>query len=172
MAFIPEDGTGLANANSFATVDEADTYFADRGNLTWESLDLEPKQQALVKATDHIEMKFGNRLKGNIEFTIQALSFPRIKLVDREGNLVLGVPVVVKQATFEYAVRAALGPLAPDPTVDASGLKLRRKRFRVGQIDTDKTFSRSASASSLKPYPAVDRLLRELTFPGGRALRA
>lgn len=35
MAFTPEDGTGIATANSFIDLDAADAYHNDRGNAAW-----------------------------------------------------------------------------------------------------------------------------------------
>ena len=54
MAFVTEDGTGLAEANSYVSVAEADAYHADRGNAAWIGED-SAKQSALIKATDYLE---------------------------------------------------------------------------------------------------------------------
>lgn len=35
MAFVVEDGSGIANANAYITVAYADEYFSDRGNADW-----------------------------------------------------------------------------------------------------------------------------------------
>jgi hypothetical protein len=66
---IVEDGSGIVGANSFATVAEADTYFADRGgNTVWDALADADKEAALIVATDYIEKKFGTRFQGTKKF--------------------------------------------------------------------------------------------------------
>lgn len=79
MAFVVEDGTGLANANSGASVAEADEYFTDRGITDWTGTN-DVKQAALIRATDYIEMRWAGRWRYTMEFpdTPQALAFPRL----------------------------------------------------------------------------------------------
>ena len=52
---IPEDGTGLANANAYVSVEFADEYFSARGNQTWAGLGSADKEAAIIKATDYLE---------------------------------------------------------------------------------------------------------------------
>lgn len=67
MAFVVEDGTGIASANAYITVQQFKDYHADRGNtLTGGSGD---QQKAIVKATDYIDKRFGRRFKGTKCFT-------------------------------------------------------------------------------------------------------
>lgn len=151
MAFIVEDGTVVANANSFCTVQFADDYFADRGVAAWAGTN-EFKEQRLVQATDYISMRF--RFRGAPVEAEQALPFPRTA----RGPL----PAVLLKATCEYALRAITAPLAPDPTVDTSGGKVLEKKEKVGPIEESYKYSESGSASLLQAYPAADMLLRGL----------
>jgi hypothetical protein len=166
MTFTVEDGTGIAGANSYATVDEADAYFAERGVATWTGSDA-AKEILLIKATDYIELRFSERFKGDIEFpdTPQGLSFPRLGITGYEG-----VPDRLKKATYEYALRAIAGPLAPDITYETSGLQLAGKRTKVGPIETELQYKQSGSGSSVplfRPYPVADGYLRPLLLAGG-----
>lgn len=166
MAFTPEDGTGLADANSYATVEFADAYFADRGNATWAALTEAQKQANLILATDYIDKVFGLRFAGAIEVETQALAFPR--------TLWDGVPTNVKKAASEYALRASASPLAPDIEVDPSGYQVSRKFEKVGPIEERTDFAVLGPGSSrnlLTPYPAADMLLRPFLISGARVIR-
>lgn len=106
----------------------------------------------------------------------QPLSFPRLRLFDREGFVVLGIPARLKQAVAEYAVRAVSTTitLMPDPTIDATGRAVVLKREKVGPIDVTTQYSEGGAISQLiRPYPAADRLLAEyVTGVGsGRVIR-
>lgn len=102
----------------------------------------------------------------------QPLSFPRLRLFDREGFKVLGIPERLRQATAEYAVRAALSTLMPDPTIDATGRSVHRVKEKVGPIETDTTYEEGGAISQLlRPYPAADRLLSEYVTSSGRVVR-
>ena len=105
-------------------------------------------------------------LTGGDDGGSQPLSFPQLGLYDRAGNPVLGVPLKLRQATAEYAVRAASSALAPDPSMDDKVLE------KVGPIETDnRPFVMGTAKSDLKPYPAADRLLLDYVMPAGGTTR-
>lgn len=173
MAFTVEDGTGVENANAYITVAFADDYFTDRGVTAWTGTDA-VKQAAIIKATDYIETRWGDRLKGQPEFLDprQPLGFPRLNLYDRAGQLVEGIPTNLKKATAEYALRALSNELLPDPTTEANGAVVAGVRQKVGPIETETTYQATMGVRLLKPYPAADRLLSEYVQGGGaRAVR-
>ena len=64
MSIVVEDGTGKTDANSFASVGYADTYFGDRQIDAWTSLTSPVKEAALIKATDYITVWFSSQFKG------------------------------------------------------------------------------------------------------------
>lgn len=165
MAFVVEDGTGLADANSYASVAFADAYFAERGITAWTGTNTQ-KEQWLVQATDYIDFRFGRRFAGERLTTTQALIFP-IDLYD-------GLPTVLLKATSEYALRAISGPLAPDLTFNASGTAVTETFRKVGPIETKTKFATSGAGSVLmkfRPYPAADALLAELFITGDQVIR-
>lgn len=173
MAFTVEDGTGVTGANAYVDVTYADAYFSDRAVTAWTG-DNAAKQAAIIKATDYIETRWGDRFLGSPEFLDprQPLGFPRTKLYDRAGQLVEGIPDNLKKATAEYALRALSGELMPDPTTDASGAVIVGNRQKVGPIETEVTYSTALGVQALKPYPAADRLLSQFIRGGGaRAVR-
>jgi hypothetical protein len=97
----------------------------------------------------------------------QVLEFPRQYLYDQAGIQVDGVPIKLQEATYEYAYRAQSTILAPDPTVDASGLRVIGRKKKVGPIETDITYAEQQMPVITKPYPAADRLLQEYVSRGG-----
>jgi hypothetical protein len=183
MAFTPEDGTGLADANSYATVAEVTAYLTDRNRQeAWEDLDQEVQEAALVAATDYVESVFGRCFKGwpenPTDGVTQALHFPATGVYDRYCNEITGVPTKLKQAIAEYADRIAVQgkTLAPDPVYDdTADPRIKRKREKVGPIEEETEFHGSNTFAgfgpALKRFPAADRLLRDLVtkMPSGRS---
>lgn len=167
MAFIPEDGTGKPDANSYVDVGFADGYFADRNNETWEGLSTEQKQSNLIAATDYIDFRWGGRFKGYPETDTQALFFPRTPWV--------GLPMNLKKATCEYAVRVVNGPLAPDIESDPSGYQVSRKIDKVGPLEERRDFAfmgPGATRQTFRSYPAADSLIVPLLRnTGGGVIR-
>lgn len=176
MSIVVEDGTGLEDANSYASFAQFQAHFADRGGAA--STTQADVEKALVKATDYMGIRF--RWRGYRLTAEQALDWPRACVYgqpsfDEPGGVVIeGVPIEVTKACIEYANRALAGDLAPDPTVSATGVAMVSTRRKVGPIETEDVFSGGiASSSTFKPYPAADRLLRNLVWPeGGRVYRA
>lgn len=117
--------------NSYSTVAEADTYWADRGgDATWDAAATAKKEGALVKATEYIDTAF--EWIGEVAETDQALSWPRLKATDHEGRLRTGVPGELKSATSwlaREALAAELDPAAP------RGNDLRR--VKAGSVEVE-----------------------------------
>ncbi len=170
MAFTVEDGTGLDDANAYIEVDYADEYFDDRGITAWTGSST-VKEQAIVRATDYVETRYGNNFAGQREVDGQALSFPRDYIYDFEGNEIEGVPVNLKKAVAEYALRALSAALMPDPDVNDSGRAVKSTRQVVGPIEDTTEFFQGV-ARLTKPYPAADKLLSSLLVSRGGVIRA
>lgn len=170
MAFVVEDGTAKADANSYVAIAEADGYFADRGITAWTGADA-VKQAALVKATDYIEGRFGQRFIGSKKTTTQALAWPRTGAADFADTV---IPVGLRRACCEYAVRALSAALAPDLKVDASGLTVVATKKKIGPIETDYAVPQTGLGSTpmlFRPYPAADMLLRGLVYSASQVIR-
>ena len=158
MAFVSEDGTGLATANALTDVAFADEYFTDRNITAWIGTTV-VKQAALIKATDYIETRFGSLFYGDKKSTTQALSHLRANTTTGE------FPVAIKRAVCEYAVRSLTATLLPDPEIHASGQGLERTRSKVGPIEEETRFQYQGPGTQriiLRPYPAADILLKGL----------
>jgi hypothetical protein len=176
MAFVLEDGTGIAGANSYAALGFADAYFSDRGNTAWAGTD-PVKEAALIRGTDYVEALHKTRWIGDEPVEPdQGLSWPRLF----EGEVLVapdfraGVPLLLQKAVCEYALRALTGPLLPDPAIDASGFSVVTTKKKVGPIEKEfRAQGMSSQPRLIRPYPEADFLLRELLRPGqgGRVYR-
>ena len=107
MAFVVEDGTIVANANSYVSLTYANTYFTDRGSpAEWTAATDASKQAALIYATTWLDQNIA--WYSTIQNLNQTLGWPRINFFDREGRVVGGtgvIPVPVKDATCELALQ-------------------------------------------------------------------
>ena len=174
MALVVEDGTGITGANSYCSVAFATSYFSDRGGTVWAAIATEAEQdQALIQATDYIEKRFGDKFIGEKDDHDNVLSWPRKWVYDRDGRLIYDattIPLELKRATAEYAVRASVSSLMTDPTraeleieekeVEAGPVKKRTKYMKGGSGNRQK--SSLVRDSVFNEYPAADLLLEKL----------
>ena len=165
MALTPEDGTGLANADTYISEADADTYFASHGApSSWSGADSASKEQALRLATQYLDNTYRGLWKGTKGSQSQALSWPRTDVVDEEGYTVseTSVPAGVLNATAETALRSVQGTvLVPD----LSGTKITREKVKAGPVEQDVTYQGGkASGVSSDPveFTLVDQLLAGL----------
>ena len=115
MAIVIEDGTGLANAEAYISVADADAYFLARGNAAWAALTTARKEEVLRDGSDYMAAVYGQRWKGSRVTETQALDWPREDVsangFDIDNNV---VPGAVARANAELAVRASAGELLED----------------------------------------------------------
>jgi len=107
MAFTVEDGTGLSDANSLASIVEFDSYCTDRG-IDITGFDQTAKEVALVKGADYLKIVYYDSWTGDKLVETQALSFPRV--VETETIF----PTDIKYANIELALKANGGDLLSD----------------------------------------------------------
>lgn len=157
MAFTPEDGTGIVEANSLVDVPYADEYFADRLNPDWIVLVTEQKQSCLIKATTYVCTQY--TFKGQKKNPDQGTAFPRIGIIDPYGRAVEGVPNCVKQCVCELAVRASKAELIPDPEFDESGRAIKSLQESVGPLKRSVVYAGPGDLTSESRFPSVDALM-------------
>ena len=146
MALIVETGSAAAASESYASVAQADTYFANRGITIWAPLQIAEKEQALRRATDFMSSYAwaGSRVNAT-----QALDWPRSGLYVNGFDVAMtSIPLAVQTACMELALRAAAGELAPD-------IGRQKIRVKVGPIETQY----SDTAAPHTKYRAIDNLL-------------
>jgi hypothetical protein len=173
LTLIKEDGTGRADANSYATRADGNAYHeAHVAASDWTSAMDAQKDAALVMATRVIDALF--RFGGWKATATQALLWPRTQCPDVEQAAQSGwvgssvaylpedaVPAAVRDATCELARLL----LAEDRTGDAEGQGLR-------SLTVEGTLRMVFDPQRLKPIvtPFVQALLARLaTYQGGRS---
>jgi hypothetical protein len=162
MALVVEDGTGLPTANSYVTIAECDAYHVDRANTSWGTALTAAKTAALMKATMYIDGKYFNRFTGYKGSVSQALQWPRMEAIESgvyilpdgvSDSLLSGIPVALKQATYEAALLALTTDLTS--VLDRGGMLRFQK---VGPISQE--FMDGAPAESI--YRAVEYWLKPI----------
>lgn len=179
---VVEDGTGLDNANAYLGLVEAAEYHRLRANAAWDTATEAAQVAALINATQYVDIRWSFIGDILVDDPAQALSWPRDggadePLYDRRGvDVAETVPLAVRQATAEYALRALAGALLPDPTVpDEAGRFVSLKREKLGPLEEETRFSDTRAVQTTRKYPEADRLLRqsgllaELSDRAGRA---
>ena len=161
MALITEDGSIVAGAESYCTVEFATTYHANRGNAAWAALASdEIREQLLRKATDYMMQVYRGRWQGYRKQDGQALDWPRsdvtVDLYDVDSDI---VPLEVKSACAELALRASTSTLYADQSQAIVSEK-------IGPIETEY----DKNSSQAVQYKSIDSMLRPyLVRPAGVA---
>lgn len=121
---------GGSSSNSYATVAEADAYFADLlTSAAWTAVS--DKSAALVSATRLFELF---QFHGEPLTTTQALAFPRVLYPLHDGS---AIPNEVKEALFEAALSLAQKAAA------ASGSTPTREQLRADGVTSLRLGNRS-----------------------------
>ena len=130
MALVIEDGTVVANANSFVTAAEIRSYAAARG-ITLSAVDAEIDPLA-IKAMDYIE-SVEVQMQGSRTSALQYLPLPRTGMTiygeDVGANV---IPVAAKRAQMQLALDAHSG-VDLMPTMSGAVVK----REKVGPLETE-----------------------------------
>jgi hypothetical protein len=162
MAIVVETGTGSATAESYVSVEQANTYFSLRGTVAWTGTE-EVKEQALRKATDYLEQMYRDRWDGTRINGTQALSWPRVNAY-RDGFLVSSntVPPEVRIATAELALRSFTEPLLPD--IDRITAPI--SSASLGELSVSYDTSQTGVVAGRKIFASVDHVLSPLLTSG------
>ena len=154
--------TIVAGTDAYVSINEADTYWAERNNSTWEAASDEDKEKALREATAYIDGTFEGRWIGEHPgASSQVLAWPRNGAVDSEGRSVTGIPQRVKDATTRLALEGLSAFLTTAEDRDG-----RIQRAKVGPLDV--TYFSDAGAG--QSFPFLDLILKTLLQPGGNKL--
>jgi hypothetical protein len=124
---VLETGAGLANANSYVSVTEADDYFSGHPFYAdvWDALGVPDKSNLLISSSILLDSLI--TWKGYLANSSQALGWPRTFVLDNELRTIssTAVPQRVKDAVCELAVYASKGdPFAAPSSVGVDRLKI------------------------------------------------
>lgn len=168
---------GAANADSYATLEDANAYFTDRAIAAWTGTDA-AKEAALRRATTYLDNQYRGKWVGIRYAETQALAWPRVDgfrgyaggvtcpLFDVDGFEIAydSVPLQIRRATFEAAL-LLLGGSTLEPTLDRGG-QIKSIGKSVGPLRKDVVYQ--DGASPVDRYTAIEGLLRGLvkSMPG------
>ena len=160
MALVTEDGSGKPDAQAFVSVADADAWLAARGYTLWATIMEVEKEQAIRRATDHLEQVYGPRWRGDKASDAQALSWPRSGVVVSGYEIPADViPPVLVSASCLTAFKAASGDLDPD-------IERLVQSETIGPMTT--VYERGASPRTKRT--AIDDMLAPLLKPRGITL--
>lgn len=157
---VIEDGTGVANANSYVERDEAVQYAADQG-VTF--ADDSTTDVLLYSAMRYLET-FRNKYVGTIVDPAQSLAWPREDVVIADADWPDNtIPPQLKNAQMQLAIYAKSTDLMPSVF---GAFVLREK---VGPIETE--YSQAVRSDGQPYFPLIDSMLSDLlTVAGGFSL--
>ena len=146
LTLIKEDGTGRSDANSYASVADADAYH--EGHLyasAWTGATSPDKEKALVMATRLIDAEY--QFGGVRAVSGQALQWPRVSCLDPDADdeLLSGRYVrsnVVPRGVSDAACEMARELLVADRTAAPPGEGLKYENVGTTQTGYDKSDTR------------------------------
>lgn len=157
MALIVEDGSGLEDAESYASLAAADAYWGNYNNTVWALASTAAKEAALRDATAYLDENV--RWRGAKVSQTQGLGWPRVGAVDDEGFTIASnvIPTQLARATIRLAKEALSGDLMP---VNDAGM-IKETSVKIGDIEERKVYQ-DGGAPVQKDYERVMRMLRGL----------
>lgn len=167
---------GDPNADSYASLDDASTYFTNLGIATWASQDgvLMTQEEALRRAASYLDTQYNMRWRGLKSNETQALAWPRgdamrelwrvswlLPLLDQDGFPIdtQSIPMPVKYAQMEAALLILCGTDL-QPTLIRGGL-VQSQISQVGPLRKETVWS--PGAPGMDRYLKIEGLLRGLT---------
>lgn len=171
MALVVEDGTGLANAESYAALAEISAILALTGeDAAWLALaDDTARERVARKQTRYLDTEYAFR--GRKKTAEQSLEWPRMYARDDSQWLYEDdvIPKRLKEALAQLCAAGSVVGADTQPTQTQPG-DLRSKSLTVGKISISKTYA-GVSAQEVY-YRKVDGLLSELVEDGAIVERA
>jgi hypothetical protein len=167
MTIIVETGLALAEANSYASVADADAFHAELGNATWVDADAADKELALIKASRYLDQAYS--FKGRRRTRGQGMAWPRFEVIDQDGYEVEPdeVPYEVGDAACLAALRVIQGTsLAPETVTTAP---VKRVRSKLGDLEEETEYV-AGNAPVAPVFSEIDAALRGLIKSGDAAL--
>ena len=166
MSLIVEDGTGLANADAYASVATVTAYHTAFGNDGWADFDSTQQEVLIRRATRDLDALYGSGYASTRLMPTQSLMFPRAPFTTDDGVAITGIPVALVNAVSELALIE--GAIDPTGASDQSGND-KVSIVKIGDImtHTEKFSQTSANGAALRK---VSFLLRSLLTGGAASL--
>lgn len=159
MDLVPEDGTGVAGANTWVTADFADDYHSSFGNIEWVTADADKRKALLLRAVSSIIVpRYSGKWRGEIYREGQELPWPRVCFRDDENRWYDTrnpyLPTEIKFLQCEVALAFILDPTLDQPK--RRGLTISSEK--IGPITTVEQFD--SKQSPVLSNPRIARLVR------------
>ncbi len=170
---IVEDGSGRADAESYISVAEANTYFLANGEpASWMQARDDRKETALRVATRSLNLLYYGKWSGIKASAGQALAWPRMSVYDADGFVLLTntLPPMLKAATAALALRWLQDSTSVLGDVSVDSAAIVSESVTVGPITEQKTYQ--GAKNSKKSFPEIDAMVKTLTSAGGRLERS
>jgi len=161
MALVVEDGTGLVLANSYAAIEDVNSWMIGReDDATWLDASVDRQEAALLEATTYLDGTF--MWKGAIKVATQALAWPRVDAYDNEGRYIdpNSLPRALVYACCFLAGKAVSSSLQPEREIGVPSVRSKS----VGTLSI--TYS-DAGQTTKREWPEVRTMLTGLTIGGG-----
>lgn len=145
VTLVVEDGTGLANANVWTSMEESYTYHDEMGHALWATVPESPidedRATAKIRGARYINNRYGTQWPGvPVNGREQSMAWPRENAFDKYGQEIddESVPREVKIASMEAEWREFLDPgsLSPDVVLAQQVLSERVGSLAVTYSDT------------------------------------
>jgi DnaT-like ssDNA binding protein len=163
MTLVLETGAGIATANSYVDEDFFDTYCDDKSLVPIDG----DTEAALIRATTALDNKYRSNYPGYRTLgRAQGLEWPRTAAYDYEGLVINTneVPIEVKQATCEFALRELEEPGSVTPDLERGGYI---RSIRAGSVGID-----YGGSSNQTTYTIVDGIMAKILGPVTTAYNA
>lgn len=163
MALTVEDGTIVANADSYISLVDAATYHTAMGNTAWAALANDTlREQYLRRACQQMEARYkggwaGSKRNDSTTVTYQPLSWPRKDVTDEDGIALDSqtIPKIVKDAQCEIALMLAGGSEFLRKEITANEVSISSES--VGPISV--SYTHGSGSQSFSSFPLIDMML-------------
>jgi hypothetical protein len=162
---VCETGAQLPNANSYANLAYATSYFANNTDWAGTTDDL---TNALAVAFQSLELLYGPRYLGvMLPTSLQVALFPRLPFTDNNGRLIRSnvIPDFLLRAQCEIALLSLNGTdVFPIRSTDQN---VARKTTKLDVLTTDVHYVKPVEGESFKGFRKVDLILAPILKTSG-----
>jgi len=139
-----------AGVNAYATIAQADQWFAMRHRAAWVEANVATRSGALIRAAEWLDGYF--RFRGERVSADQMRAWPRKGITGLSSSQINGLPAPVEQAYFELALALIESEAAAEQLLGIRG-GVRRERIGSVAVEYDPAqVGRSRLLALLRPY--------------------
>lgn len=152
---------GSASADSYISLEDADIYHANLGNLDWTGTDSE-RARMLRRGTQYLDGHYRSRWKGTKATSGQSLTWPRAGVTDEDGNGIDSdtIPQAIQDACCEAARMVPYTQKVTEPQY--------LKRVKAGSVEVEY----ATAAPQREISNLLDELVRPYVVASNRIVRA